>query len=82
MLHLGCVLLQVIFWVFWTGSGSTSLLDTCTASGGGPLGQLRPVFSLACMSSLTILLVREDLVLNHVEADISSHESALMSQHS
>jgi len=26
-------------WVFWTGSGSTSLLDMCTASGGGPLKQ-------------------------------------------
>jgi len=24
------------FWVFWTGSGSASLLDMCTASGGGP----------------------------------------------
>jgi len=27
-------------WVFRTGSGSTSLLDMCSASGGGPLGQL------------------------------------------
>jgi len=27
--------------VLWTGSGSTCLLDMCTASGGGPLGQPR-----------------------------------------
>jgi len=52
VLHLGCLLLQVVFWVFRTVSASTSLLDMCTASGGGPLGQLRPVSSLACMSSL------------------------------
>jgi len=57
VLHLGCLLLRVIFWVFWTGSGPTSgptgsLLDMCTASGGGPLGQLSPVSSLACMPSL------------------------------
>jgi len=34
-----------------TGSGSTSLLDMCTASGGGPSGQLSLFFSLASMSS-------------------------------
>jgi len=38
-------------WGFWTGSGSTGLLDMHTASGGGPLGQLSLVFSLASMSS-------------------------------
>jgi len=35
--------------VFWTGSGSTSLLDICTASGGGPLGQPRFFPALLCM---------------------------------
>jgi len=49
MPHLGCLLLQVIFWVFWAGSGSTSLLDICTASGGGPLGQPRFFPALLCM---------------------------------
>jgi len=33
------------------GPGSTGLLDMCTASGGGPLGQLSLVFRLASMSS-------------------------------
>jgi len=33
-----------------TGSGSISLLDMCTASGGGPLGQLSFVFSPAYIS--------------------------------
>jgi len=37
-----------------TPTGSTSLLAMCTASGGGPLGQLRQVFSLACISSLLL----------------------------
>jgi len=31
-----------------------SLLDMCTASVDGPLGQLSPVFSLACMLSLLL----------------------------
>lgn len=38
------------FGVFRTGSGSTSLLDMCTASGGGPLGQLSLTLSLVSMS--------------------------------
>jgi len=33
---------------------AASLLDMCNVSGGGPLGQLRPGFSLACMSSLLL----------------------------
>jgi len=33
---------------------AASLLDMCTASSGRPLGQLRPVFRLACMSSLLL----------------------------
>jgi len=32
------------FWVLWTGSGPTGLLDMCTALGGGPLGQLSSFF--------------------------------------
>jgi len=40
----------------WTGSGSASLLDMCTASGGGPLGQHSLVFSLASMSSPLTLI--------------------------
>jgi len=50
------LLLRVNFQVFWTGSGSTSLLDVCTASGGVPIGQpsffrKRLRLSLASMSS-------------------------------
>jgi len=52
--HPGCI--QGVcccryFLVFWTGSGSTSLLDMCTASGGGPVGQLGSSVSLACHPS-------------------------------
>jgi len=50
------------FWVFWTGSGSTSLLDMCTASGGSPLGQLS--FFQPCLHVilLTWLSVEQTIV--------------------
>jgi len=52
--HSFCNLItSVIFWVFWTGSGSTSLLDMCTASGGGPLGQ--PCFLSALLPCQSLL---------------------------
>jgi len=44
---------KALFWVFWTGSGPTSLLDMCTASGGGPLGQ--PCFLSALLPRKSLL---------------------------
>jgi len=49
------------FWVFWTGSGPTSLLDMCTAWGGGPLGQ--PCFFPALLPCQSLLQPHES---NHL----------------
>jgi len=68
MLHLGCLLLQVTFWVLWTGSASTSLLDMCIASGGGPLdssAMIQPCFHIKRkgMSTHRMLFVEGRMVL-------------------
>jgi len=56
--HLGVDCCRLFCGVFWTGTGSTSLQDMCTALGSGPLGQPSLVLAMLACSSLSLTLMR------------------------
>jgi len=63
--RLGCLLLQVVLWVFWTDSGPTSLQDMHTASGGGSLGQLSLALHVTALTKLGAPPPLEELSGSH-----------------
>jgi len=67
---------QDLFWVFWTNSGPTSLLDMCTASGGGALGQVSPAFQ-PCLHAIPLTRLPVLLFVIAADLDVDQPSNAL-----